>query len=111
MVNKKRDFHKGQKIWYFIDYLNELKEGEITTVGRKYLTVNERYQFHIDTLKEKEYSGDAGVLYLRKEDYELEQELKSNIRTLRNVFSIHRINDLTLEQTRDILKVLKELKL
>jgi hypothetical protein len=104
----KDDFNIGQTVYFTSSYRSKgLIEGNVTKVGRKYVTVNNRDQFEIETLREKIEYGSAGVLYLSKQIYLDEQELDNNVRKLREVFSHWRAS-VTLDQTRRILEILSE---
>lgn len=107
MANKS-DFKVGQKVWHTAipSWKTKLAEGEVTKVGNKYITVNNRYRFFIENLLEDTNYGARGRLYLDKQDYEDGVELMKNLRILRNSFDFN--SGVTLEQTRQILKILGE---
>lgn len=99
----------GQKVWIqCTEYgrKNEVRESEIRKIGRKYIyTYNMR--FHRDTLQEDrgDYNSDHR-LWLNKQDFDDNQELKSNFSMLRQ-----RIDSWTptisLEQSRAMLEILE----
>lgn len=105
MANKS-DFTVGQTVWHtaYPSRDVEIKEGKVTKVGRKYVSVDDRYRFYIDNLVEDTNYGARGKLYLDKQVYEDEVEFTKNIITLRNSFYFG--CGVTLEQTRQILKIL-----
>lgn len=103
---KKSDFEIGQKVWHTAIPSRKVSlfEGEVTKVGNKYVTVNNRYRFFIETLLEDTNYGAKGRLYLDKQDYEDAVELGNNLLILRKSFDFN--CGLTLEQTRQILKII-----
>lgn len=104
----KQTFEVGQPVWFFIPYGSaSLVEGKITTVGRKYLTINERYRFHIDTLIEADGNGSRMRMYTSKEVYLAEREHEQNVSAIAKFFrNLSTQQAVTLEQTRQIMKIL-----
>lgn len=104
----------GQKIWFVEHVFNRnrgLLEGTVTKVGTKYITVKGRipsleFRFCKKSFIQDTSNGSAGCLYLTEQDYMDEIELSSNIELIRDRFPIWGC-EVTLEQTRKILKVLE----
>lgn len=105
----KKDFTVGQKVLFKSGVRNsELTEGEVTKVGRVYVTINGRMRFEIETLREKVEFGVSGNLYLSKQHYTDTLELDENINKIRSKFGHYGRVGITLEQSRKILEVLGE---
>ena len=100
-------FAVGQEVWIMPGYEHgSLYKSTVSKVGRKYVTVN-GLQFHLDTLQEKRDVGAEGYLYLSEQAYADEQELKSNKSEIRSYFDMWANREISLEQTRAILQLLK----
>ena len=103
----------GQKVWCNVHNFGrrtELKETHITKIGRKYVYVDLVWhdKFHIDTLVEHNESNYKGRMYLDKQIYLDEKELEANCKQLHKVFDNYRRPEISLEQSRRILKILEE---
>lgn len=99
----------GQKVWIeCTDYgrKGEVRESEITKIGRKYVYVGDM-RFYIDTMQE-----DAGVyasnrrLWLSKQDYEDNRELDKNFWELKRRLDSYKPT-ITLDQSRAMLAILE----
>jgi len=107
------NFKVGQKILFTQPMFHKnvgLVSGEIIKVGNKYLYVKgpfREFKFDRKTLREVNGTNYKGCLYLSKEEYSNEKELTNNMREIIKKISEYRL-ELTLEQTREILKVLSQ---
>lgn len=105
---KKTDFFIGQPVWYAMDYRKDehVYPGTITKIGNKYVTVNDTYQFFLESGSLKD-SG--GKLYLKKQDYHEEIELQKSTSWIRETLLSLRYDStpVTLEQVREIRKILE----
>ena len=100
-------FVVGQEVWTIAGYKNAtLRENKVTKVGRKYVSTG-KTQYHLDTLQEKVDYGEEGQLYITEQDYHDELELKRNKSEISSYFDFWTRRDISLEQTREILKILE----
>lgn len=101
-------FTEGQEVWIKGGgkYDTDLVKGIVSKVGRKYVTVGGR-KYDIHTHQEVKDVGQEGYLYLSKQEYEDELELEKNKSEITSHFSRWSKKEVTLEQTRDILAILK----
>lgn len=100
-------FVVGQEVWTIGGYKNAtLGKNKVTKVGRKYVFVG-KTQYHLDTLQEKRDIGAEGQLYASEQDYHDELELKRNKSEISSYFDYWTRRDISLKQTREILKILK----
>lgn len=98
---------KGDTVWYTNGFRNSgLNEGIVTSAGRKYITVNERYKFHTSNFREVVNYGAPGALYTSEKEYYDEVELRQNLFKIRNEIDFHNSLKLTVEQTREILEIM-----
>ena len=108
------DLQVGQKVWCLVyDFRGgyELKETEITKVGRKYVYVDLMHynKYRLDTLIGACNGNYKGQMYLDKQTHLDEVERSANIKSIENAVRCcsHHI---TLEQSREILVILEEIK-
>lgn len=103
----------GQKVWvYEARYrVAGLTEATITKVGKKYFEVDAvRGKFYIEDLRfVTEYSSNCRV-YLSRHDYEDEKETKYLEDKLRSIFKVYGRTNLSLEQLRQINKIIQDAK-
>lgn len=101
-------FTEGQEIWIKGGgkYDTELVKATVSKVGRKYVTVGRR-KYDIHTHQEIKDVGEEGYLYLSKQEYEDKLELAKNKNEIISSFSKWSKKEITLEQTREILLILK----
>ncbi|MGG1147031.1 hypothetical protein [Bacillus wiedmannii] len=105
----KKDFTIGQRVVFKLGNRDsKLTEGEVTKVGRIYVTVDERMQFEMESMREKVEFGASGMLYLSKQHYLDELELENNIKNIRLKFGHYGRVEVSLEQSRRILEILGE---
>jgi hypothetical protein len=111
----------GEKLWmvkgtnYSLTRGEEVS-GEVCTVvssGRKYFKVavknsfSREITFHIDTWRQKtEYSPDY-ILYKSKQIWEDEVESREYLFQYSNIFQYNSCKKYTLQQLRDVAKILK----
>lgn len=106
----KHDFKVGQPVWHkrrLGYHVKELVQTEITKVGRKYLTVGKDDRYHIDTLQEDTIFNHKRQLYLSEEEYVTKVRHENNREELRKYFRNYSDSNLTLEQTEQILQIIK----
>lgn len=100
-------FVVGQEVWTIGGYKHAtLGKSIVTKVGRKFVFVG-KTQYHLDTLQEKVDFGEEGQLYITEQDYHDELELKRNKSEISSYFDFWTRRDISLEQTREILKILE----
>lgn len=105
-------FTTGQKVWFTQPMFHKgqgVVNGEVTKVGNKYVYVKgpfREFKFDRKTLREVSDSNYQGRLYLSDEEYYHETELSNNIQKIKAVFNNPTVS-LTLEQTREILRIMK----
>lgn len=101
-------FTEGQAVWIKGGgkYDTELVKRTVSSVGRKYVTVGRR-KYDVHTRREVKDVGEEGYLYLSKQEYEDELELEENKSQITSCFSRYSKKEITLEQTREILLILK----
>lgn len=101
----------GQKVWvYEARYrVPGLTEAVITKVGKKYFEVDAvRGKFYIEDLRfVTEFSSFCRV-YLSRQDYEDEQEIKYLDDKLRSIFKVFGKTNLSLEQLRQINQIIQK---
>jgi hypothetical protein len=104
----KKDFTVGQTVWHTASWGKPtgLVEGKVTKVGRLYVTIDDKFRFRLSDLLEDTDRGSRGKIYLDKKVYEDKVELNQNLSILRKSFSWD--SEVTLEQTREILKILNK---
>lgn len=107
---QKADFKLGQTVFYTLDHRkdNHLFSGEVTKVGTKFVTVEERYQFYYGSGSLKEYGGH---LYLSEQAFLDKVELEIAYQKLHYKFRhFYRYDEepITIEQARAILKILED---
>ena len=106
---KREQFTIGQEVFYTLEYRkgDYLLKGEVTKVGTKYVTVNDYYRFTYGKGTLKEFGGQ---LYLSEQEFYGEMELENAYDKIkehfREPFSYNK-NGVSLEQVREILKILK----
>lgn len=100
-------FEQGQEVWVLGGYKGaELRETTVDKVGRKYVTAGGR-RYDIVSHQEVKDVGAEGYVYLSEQDYYDEVELKKNKGDIRSYFDIWSNRNISLEQTRQILAILK----
>jgi hypothetical protein len=98
----------GQTVWYHKSYRTGLQTGEVTKVGRKYIEVNGRYKYYIETLRPIESTGSGGSLILDLERYNRSVELNENINKIRQFITNNLFQAaITLEQSIEVLNILR----
>lgn len=101
MTNK--DFKIGQEVFRMTPYgRSGLTRCEITKVGRKYIEVDDRIRFYIDTLQEKTDYGVPSRLYLSEKDYRDKLEKDNLRREIAKKLGEQRANKLDLQTLRNI---------
>lgn len=103
----------GQKIWFVSEYKyhkfkNEPKEVTISYIRGKYFKVqeNSRNRFEIETMMEEGKSNYNGKCFITLDEI-LEGKESINLKVkLKNYFSSYKDLDLTLEQLREIDKII-----
>ncbi|MGN5650405.1 beta barrel domain-containing protein [Bacillus sp. Brlt_9] len=102
-----KDFKVGQTIWIKVKWhkRDTVQEGKITKVGRLYVTVNNQFEFTIKTLNLKNNSG-YGRLFLSEDAFEIEEKTKENLKEIRNLTQNLKPEEIGLQQTEEILKIL-----
>lgn len=97
---------KGQTVWFIVNRgrKTSLQEGIVSSSGKKYITVDEQYKFHTDTLQEVTDYGSPGNLYTDKQEYLDQRELNNVNLILRTYFR----NDptLSLAQAKEIMAII-----
>lgn len=106
MTQKK--FTVGQEVWVTScrEHDSELRKEIVSKVGRKYVTVAGR-KYDIDTHEEVRDVGEEGYLYLSESAYFDEIELSDNKDAIHFYFNPWSSHQMTLEQSRAILAILK----
>lgn len=103
----KSDLVYLQQVWFTTSRYGELKTGKITALGKSLFTINGKYVYHTDTMKEKDSSYSSGKCYLKVQDYYDEKEYKKNIDFLKRLQWSYD-TELTLDQTRRIIDIMCE---
>lgn len=106
--NKK--FKKGDTVCYTTSARRGLLEGTVTSVGHKYIYLDDRHKFHAQSLREvTNGNGAPGKIYASEEEFyhlkKLNTELRENINKIKDKIN-HYHPSLTLEQTRKILEIM-----
>ena len=105
MTNK--DFKIGQEVFKITPYSrSRLTRCGITKVGRKYIEVDDRIKFHIDTLQEKTDYGVPSRLYLSEKDYRDKLEKDKLRREIAKKLGEQRASKLDLQTLRNIDKLI-----
>lgn len=105
---------------YFLEFgvLKNKKEialGEITKIGRKYIwaifpsySAHDELRFCLDTHETPHGDYLSGKIFSNKQDCLEEQEYKENMALIRYRIREHSLDSITLEESREILKILQK---
>lgn len=103
------NFEKEQTVWYtHAKGGNALKKGKITSFGPRFITVDNTIKFRRYSLTEVVSMGVPGQIFLSEDEYYILNELKDNLREINTKTSVGNPINLTVEQTREILKIIHQ---